>query len=161
MCNILQTTSKFQYVRLGKRFALDDCGFCLARLEAAQMRLTCWGEGTALLKTETIVTVLMLGTFAMVVREYTKCILIETVLGYCELLKQAGSGASLRARRVHVIVLRISFTLGFTCDNQMLSSISATLFEVQYPTTDRRTGQLLVGYISLAFAPLFGIIEIH
>jgi Prion-inhibition and propagation len=39
----------FQYVRLGQRFG-KDFGFCLAKLEAAQVRLTRWGEPIGLLE---------------------------------------------------------------------------------------------------------------
>lgn len=39
----------FQYIRLGKRFR-RDFGFCLAKLEAAQVRLTRWGEPVGLLE---------------------------------------------------------------------------------------------------------------
>jgi hypothetical protein len=38
----------FQYIRLGQRFG-KDFGFCLAKLEAAQVRLTRWGEPIGLL----------------------------------------------------------------------------------------------------------------
>jgi hypothetical protein len=41
--------SCFQYVRLGKRFG-KDFGFCLAKLEAAEVRLTRWGEPIGLLE---------------------------------------------------------------------------------------------------------------
>lgn len=39
----------FQYVRLGKRFG-KDFGVCLAKLEAAHMQLTRWGEPLGLLE---------------------------------------------------------------------------------------------------------------
>jgi Prion-inhibition and propagation len=39
----------FQYIRLGQRFG-KDFGFCLAKLEAAQVRLTRWGEPIGLLE---------------------------------------------------------------------------------------------------------------
>jgi Prion-inhibition and propagation len=39
----------FQYIRLGKRFG-KDFGVCLAKLEAAQLRLTRWGEPIGLLE---------------------------------------------------------------------------------------------------------------
>lgn len=38
-----------QYIRLGQRFG-KDFGFCLAKLEAAQVRLTRWGEPIGLLE---------------------------------------------------------------------------------------------------------------
>lgn len=39
----------FQYIRLGQRFG-DDFGFCLAKLEAVQLRLTRWAEPIGLLE---------------------------------------------------------------------------------------------------------------
>jgi hypothetical protein len=39
----------FQYTRLGQRFG-KDFGFCLAKLEASQVRLTRWGEPIGLLQ---------------------------------------------------------------------------------------------------------------
>ncbi|KAH7350237.1 prion-inhibition and propagation-domain-containing protein [Pyrenochaeta sp. MPI-SDFR-AT-0127] len=39
----------FEYIRLGRRFG-KDFGFCLAKLEAAQVRLTRWGEPIGLLE---------------------------------------------------------------------------------------------------------------
>lgn len=39
----------FRYIRLGHRFG-KDFGFCLAKLEAAQVRLTRWGEPIGLLE---------------------------------------------------------------------------------------------------------------
>jgi hypothetical protein len=40
-----------QYIRLGRRFQ-KDFGFCLAKIEAAQLRLTRWGEPFGLLESK-------------------------------------------------------------------------------------------------------------